>query len=192
MNIKHRLRVILITLSFLLPFALATWFYEHSGSFQFKTTNLGHLFTKPTAVTGPWTAEKGRWQVLYWPGEGTTVDAAAAQKLLYQLHQMRIALGRNKNQLTLSVILAKECSNTPLCQQRQSIQKSDIVILSASSEDFIRQLAPADAAHLGNSAAGKVYLIDPQGYFFMVYEENEDPLNILQDLKHIWEVSSSG
>lgn len=191
-NVKHKLRVILVTVSFLVPFALAAWFYEHAGSFHFKTTNLGHLFVKPTIVSGPWTAHKGHWQIVYWPREGATADSALAQKLLYQLHQMRIALGRSEKQLPLSVVLPQDCAKTPLCQQKKTLQKNGIQIAYANNGDFVRQLSLEDAANIAERADGRVYLIDPQGFFFMYYDEKEDPLNILQDLKHIWEVSSNG
>ncbi|MBY0378199.1 MAG: hypothetical protein K2Q33_06540 [Gammaproteobacteria bacterium] len=191
-NVKHRMRVILITLSFLLPFALAAWCYQHAYLFQFKTTNLGHLFVKPVAISGPWTKNDGPWQIVYWPREGAMADPVASQKLLYQLHQMRIALGRSEKQLPISLVLPPNCVGSSLCQQKQSIEKSGIQVIQANNDDFVQQLSPTDAKNIAQHADAKVYLIDPQGFFFMYYEEKEDPLNILQDLKHLWEVSSSG
>lgn len=187
-SLSYKFRVLFIFLLFLSPFILAAWMYQHANLFKFKTTNLGHLFESPTKITGAWSAQDGQWQVLYWPSKANQ-DASA---LLYKLHQMRIALGRSEKQLPIHLILPESCGNTVLCQQKQILLKNDINILDSSSNDFIGQLSSSDQANLQQSAAGKVYLIDPQGYFFMYYTENENPLNILQDLKHLWEVSSNG
>ncbi len=189
-QIKHRLRVITIFVIFLSPFFLAGWLYQHAHGFHFKTTNLGHLLKDPTIVTGPWSEEKGRWQVIYWPNDDVKNDSQAEQ-LLYQLHQMRIALGKNKQQLAVGVIVSQNC-HTMLCQQQDKIKNSDIDVLSANNAQFINQLSVNDRAQLQQQASGKVYLIDPQGYFFMYYHDSENPLSILQDLQHIMEVTANG
>lgn len=187
MKVK-KIKALLVVLSFLLPFALAAWVFQHANLFHFKTTNRGHLLAEPSAILGAWSAQDGRWQVLYWPDEQSSFHA---EKLLYQLHQMRIAIGRNKTQLAVSVVLPQDCLAQPWCQQQSSIEKSDIVTLHANSNDFIRQLSLSDQQAI-KQASGKVYLIDPEGYFFMYYAQTEDPLNILQDLQHILGVSSRG
>lgn len=187
-SLNYKFRVIFIVLVFLSPFILATWVYRHANLFEFKTTNLGHLFSTPTQITGGWSAQEGQWQVLYWPRDAGS-DASA---LLYQLHQMRIALGRSEKQLPIHVVLPESCDKGVLCQQKEIISQNGIDILDSHSNDFMRQLSSSDQANLQQNAEGKVYLIDPRGYFFMYYTENENPLNILQDLKHLWEVSSNG
>jgi hypothetical protein len=189
-QIKHRLRVILIFVIFLSPFFLAGWLYQHANGFHFKTANLGHLLKDPVIVKGPWSEEKGRWQVVYWPNDGAKEDKQAEQ-LLYQLHQMRIALGKSKQQLAVGVVLSPNCQML-LCQQQDKIKSSDIDVLSANNDLFIKQLSANDSAQLRQQVAGKVYLIDPQGYFFMYYNDSENPLSILQDLQHILEVTANG
>ncbi len=188
--ISKRSRAIAVLVLFLLPFILAGWLYQHAARFHFKTSNLGHLLIQPVQIKGPWQKELGQWQILYWPKQAALQNNEQANRVLYELHQLRTVLGKNAKDLPLTIILPSDCAKTA-CAQLAFQKAQDLDKMNAVSSDFLAQISQADrAAGLANPQ-GNIYLIDPQGYFFMYYSDKEDPRNILQDLQHLLEVSSA-
>jgi hypothetical protein len=92
------------------------------------------------------------------------------------LHQVRMALGKDADRVSLSLLTEKECP-------------------SPSVHDFRRLVGNTGAIRAGvldHYVENKIYLADPQGNVFIYYAESSEPMRILKDLKRVLEVSQIG
>jgi cytochrome oxidase Cu insertion factor (SCO1/SenC/PrrC family) len=103
---------------------------------------------------------------------------------MFTLHQLRIALGKDRNRVNLALIVDQQCqikdihdfSKYVLTEQQYTLLQSNLS--QAGDKNFV--------------ANDKIYLIDPLGNLFMYYTNTTNPMNILKDLKKVLEVSQIG
>ncbi len=162
MNKKMHTKFFLLVLIFILP-AIISWFlYSYHEYFQFKTVNHGVLVKPP--IDADYLGIKKKWRIIY------ISDKSCAHhciKINYQLNQVRKALGSNRERVNV----------IRLAENDIQLEKLKHVFLQ-QNENFT----------LNN----KIYLIDPAGNLFMYYPSTINPMDILQDLKRLLEVSQIG
>ncbi|HSW92726.1 MAG TPA: hypothetical protein VLJ15_00050 [Gammaproteobacteria bacterium] len=89
---------------------------------------------------------------------------AGCQNMRHQLQQVQKALGNNRDRIALLWMNSDDTDAKKL------------------------QILPGASSAINN----KIYLADPLGNVFMYYSATIDPVNVLQDLKHVLEVSQIG
>jgi hypothetical protein len=169
-------KLFLVGLIFFLP-ALAGWvIYNYYGYFSFKTTNLGTLI-RPASHQEALAFQvplPQKWQIIYSP----TACNTDSEKLMYTLHQLRIALGKDQERVALTLLVDPACQS-PLHDFRK---------LTFNTQEKL-QLQKALGA---SSTADQIYLVDPNGNVFMTYPATTNAMNVLKDLKKVLEVSQIG
>lgn len=163
------LPLIWLALVFITPMIVSFVLFHYHDSFHFKTTNRGTLI-RPV-VNLPATKQ---WQIVYAPTKNCD---AQCEKMIFTLHQLKIALGKDRNRVTLAVLN----SNYP------SAKEHEFTLLKLTTHQH-QQLQSSIKQSLEN----KIYLIDPIGNIFMYYTNTTNPMNILKDIKHLLEVSQIG
>jgi cytochrome oxidase Cu insertion factor (SCO1/SenC/PrrC family) len=162
-------KLLLLIVVFILPVIISTILYFFHDHFNFKTTNHGILLKQPIDVSYLYSSmpegKLKKWRVLY---VDSGICNAACEKNNYQLHQVQKALGKEGDRIQVISVNGK---NTMLAQLEQV---------------FSRQ------THSQFVVMDKIYLVDPLGNLFMYYSASTDPMNVLNDLKKVLEVSQIG
>jgi hypothetical protein len=114
------------------------------------------------------------WQIIYAPG---TCDSGT-EKEMYTLHQVRKALGKNQDRVSLTLLASPDCQQT----------EHDFRKLIFSKDQFAQLQQSLNQKQVED----KIYLLDPIGNLFMYYSSASDPMNILKDLQNVLEVSEIG
>jgi len=174
-NKKARIQVSVLLLVFILPAIIGWYLFHYHERFQFKTVNRGVLINPPLPVQD--LLPQGRkWQIAYLPNHCDS----QTEKMMYTLHQMYTALGKDRDRVDLTLVGDASCQ-------------------TAKAHDFRKLLfTSAQYAHLqtlfslGFLVKQKIYLVDPLGNVFMFYPETANPMDILKDLKHVLGVSQLG
>ncbi|MBB71594.1 MAG: hypothetical protein CMF50_04295 [Legionellales bacterium] len=177
---KHR-RLIMVGLwlLFAVPVIAAWLIYYNYDKFHFGTTNYGTLIEPPvdlqTLVKQQSLSHK--WHLLF--SDNACCDATCQQHL-EQFSQMRIALGKDRDRLDLHYVSAN--NSCKITQARDFHQ----LVLTETERAGLQQVLPSGAQ------TNQVYLVDPQGYLFMLYAQDTDPMNVLKDLKILLRASQIG
>jgi hypothetical protein len=172
---KPLIKLFLLGIIFVLP-AFAGWFlYQYHDYFSFKTTNRGTLVhpalqRDDLALHAP---AQQRWQIIFAPLQ----CSAATEKLMHTLHQLRVALGKDKERVILTLLTDNQCQ-----QPEHDFRK----LIFDSQQNLQLQQA------LKTQSTGKIYLLDPNGNLFMYYPETANAMDILKDMKKVLEVSQIG
>jgi hypothetical protein len=153
---------------------LLSWFmYQYPDYFNFHTTNHGKLMQPMVHDANLLDAAHPSWQIVYAP---QNCMAQSAEHKMFFLHQLRRALGKDADRVSLSLLTEQVCPLT-------------------DSHDFRKislNAAEIRAALEDHQLESKIYLVDPQGNMFMYYSDSVSPMRILKDLKRVLEVSQFG
>lgn len=172
MQVNHlaaRSKLAILVLMFVIPVVASWCLYHYHNYFRLKTLNHGTLVNPAIdaaflyADTSKKTEKK--WRVIY--VSDTSCDAQC-EKIQFELQQVQKAMGKNSDRvntqrITLNDLLSKKLTT---------------VFGKAGTPDFI--------------TSRKIYLIDPLGNLFMYYPETTNPMNVLNDMKRVLEVSQIG
>lgn len=158
--------LIYLVLVFLIPMIISFVLYNFHGYFHMKTINQGIILAPPINAPYLSTSKNNEkiWQIIYISTENCD---ARCKEIDYKLHQVKKALGKDSNRVQ---VLRVDNNN-----QIDTLTKA---FATQGEEGFI--------------VRGKIYLIDPTDNIFMYYPEDEDPMNVLKDLKRVLEVSQIG
>jgi len=197
-RIHGRLILVFMFVLFLLPFVSAALWYTllQTGVVQVeKSTNHGTLIQPPESLnTQNWSYFSGEsaqnvqlqglWTVLFPLYQSCSPDC---QKSLWLLHQIRIALGTNRDRLQRIVLLfpaydRHENSGEWLNQQYLLRLQTDTSYSDKPWSRLDEQCATSQP----------IYLIDPRGDVMMCWSSEMDPGNILEDIKQLMKSSSIG
>jgi surfeit locus 1 family protein len=163
-----------LLMTFILPLILAAVFFYQHNYFHFKQLNHGKLITPPIQISTKLYEKlnennlKHRWIVL----QVAKHCKLSCQVMHAELLQVQKALGNNRERV---VIL-----------QKTGLPRPDAP--RARNDEFLSQNFQNSQPLIGD----QIYLIDPAGNIFMSYPKNANPLDILQDLKRLLEVSQIG
>jgi hypothetical protein len=163
-------------LVFFIPALLGWLLFHFHNEFQFKTTNHGVLVNpavhEDALAFDP--AKQKFWQIVYAPAS----CGSDTEKKMYVLHQLRKALGKNQDRVSLTLLANSDC--------QQSAHDFRKLIFSK------QQFAELQKSLNQNQVNDKIYLLDPIGNLFMYYSSASDPMDILKDLQNVLEVSQIG
>ncbi len=155
-------KIFLLGLITALPIILSWVVYHFHDQIPLKTTNHGEFVSPPIPMVE--FSQDKTWKIVYAP---LNCCDETCDKTMFVLHQLRIALGKDADRVSLVLSVDQAC---------------DIKNL----HDFKKQIRTHEPYK------NKIYLVDPRGYLFMFYPGDTDPMNILKDLKHVLEVSQIG
>lgn len=166
-------KILLLLLVFVVPMGVAWVMFEYPDYFKFRTTNRGKLMQPMVHDANFLDANHRSWQIVYAPEDCQTEQA---EQQMFFLHQVRLALGKDADRVSLSLLTERACPLT-------------------DTHDFRKLLldtAPIRAALEDHRIESKIFLVDPQGNVFMYYSDNGSAMRILKDLKRVLEVSQIG
>ncbi len=197
MNQRTHLILIIpcVIILFALPSLIARFVYHHPNLIPMEKNNAGQLITPPVSIAlfsiknsagqlldnSPPSKNKlkpaenrttnSKWMILLFnPGQ---CDTACLRKI-YDMHQLWIATGKNQNRVERAVLTFQNF------QQPSENTKILLITQKALSENKFTFIP------------GAFYLVDPMGNIMMVYQPNQDPVDILKDLQHLLMISQIG
>jgi len=191
----HRQRRLLIGLAllFFAPLGLAFYLYYGHGTWHpGGHVNAGELITpvRPLpALALPLVGEgntdpnflRGKWTFLY-VADGDCNENC--RRRLYDTRQIRLALDRDMNRVQRVLVAEGGCCDAHFLND----EHPDLIALRATPA-----AAPLLALLPGrDSAAPRVYLVDPLGNLMMFYGADVRPKGMLEDMKRLLRLSSIG
>ena len=191
---RPRLMLLFIIACFAAPLAAAWWLvgrWQPDGSVQHgellnPARPLSALRFTPWRENGPDAmALRGHW-VLAYVGAGRECDTAC-QTALYDLRQVRLALGKDRERVNTLLLLEE----TPAPALRQWLADEHAALIVGLADRGAR--AELAGAFPTSGAAGSwIYLIDPLGNLLMRYSIANPPRGMLQDLQRLLRLSKIG
>jgi hypothetical protein len=184
---KGRVQLLLIAAVFLGPLALAAWLYfagqdltpagrTNNGALLQPITNL-----KDAVPASPLhTSNDGYWVLLY---ANDAPCGEACLHSLYTLRQSRLMLGKEMDRLVRVFLHGDTVPDTVLLADEH---KGLIALQDSSLKDLLDNKKPTDLE------AGGYYLVDPLGNLVMYFRPDIDPGAMVEDIKHLLELSRIG
>jgi len=184
---KGRIQLILIAAVFLGPLALAAWLYfagqnltpqgrTNSGALLEPIINLAE--TLPDSPLND--AGDGYWSLVY---TNQAVCDEACENSLYTLRQSRLMLGKEMDRLLRVFLHGDSTPDTVfLAAEHQGL----ITLQDSSLNDLLDNKKPAELE------PGGYYLIDPLGNLVLYFRPDIDPGAMVEDIKHLLELSRIG
>jgi cytochrome oxidase Cu insertion factor (SCO1/SenC/PrrC family) len=184
---KGRVQLLLVAAVFIGPLAVAAWLYfagqemtpesrTNSGALLEPIVNLGELVPESPLLA----SSDGRWVLLY-ANEGACDEACEFS--LYTLRQSRLMLGREMDRLLRVFLHGDTAPDTVLLAEEHAglitLQDSDL-------KDLLDNKKPA------NLETGGYYLVDPLGNLVLYFHPDIDPSAMVEDIKHLLELSRIG
>ncbi|MGB6976186.1 MAG: SCO family protein [Gammaproteobacteria bacterium] len=185
-----------IILTFLIPLVLAGWCYTHPQELTWGTVNRGTLL-QPTqnlaalqlsTINGqPFTDQQvhGHWWLIYVAPYGCD---KSCQTHLYDLHQIRIATGKDRTRVARALI--SFTTDAPIDRLLQAAH-DDTQHLLANKQQFRQALQSLPSTTLALQQ-GYLYLVDPLGNLVLGYTPNAKPQDLLKDLQRLLRISQIG
>ena len=184
---RGRTQLLLIAAVFLGPLALATWLYfggqdltpsgrTNNGAWLQPILNL-----KSAIPASPLYANSdGHWVLLY--ANDARCDEACAHSL-YTLRQARLMLGKEMDRLVRVFLHGDTAPDTVLLADEH---KGLVAISDSALKELLDKKKPTDLE------AGGYYLVDPLGNLVMYFRPDIDPGAMVEDIKHLLELSRIG
>lgn len=191
--------LLLLASLFFGPLLLASIWYGHADRWPLpeERANHGQLISPPPSLAGlqlhdlqgrPLAGDgwQGRWLLVY-PGLPTC--DAECENLLYQIRQVRTALGKDTERVQRIYLLA-EVPRDPVRLEALRGLHPDLLLAVLASPETVAQFPEADAATLWSGQ--QLYVVDPLGNLMMRYSATQEPKDILADLKRLLRLSHIG
>ena len=181
-----RLQISIIALVFFGPLILATWMYTtgrltpadstNSGALIEPVINIGEALPDSSALA----MTEAPWRLVYM-NEGTCDDDCTAA--LYRLRQVRLMLGNDMDRVDRLFLHGESLPDKVLLdeQHRGLITISDMGLGRLLQERRPKALLP-----------GGIYLVDPLNNLIMYFSPDIEPGDMVDDLKHLLELSRIG
>ena len=184
---KGRVQLLLIAAVFLGPLAIAAYMYfAGQGLAPEGRTNNGILLQPIVSLTdavpgSPLHAvNDGYWALIY-TNEGICDDACEFS--LYALRQSRLMLGKEMDRLVRVFLHGDSPADTVLLAEEH---EGLITLQDSNLGDLLENNRPAELA------AGGYFLVDPLGNLVMYFRPDIDPQAMVEDIKHLLELSRIG
>jgi cytochrome oxidase Cu insertion factor (SCO1/SenC/PrrC family) len=182
-------------LFFAIPIIGAFWLFQHPKNFSLKTVNHGQLIQPLLKIqqlslktdTGnafdnqTW---QDHWVIAYIDPQSTCTTTC--QHILYNLRQIRLALGKNQQQVLRAYITLNQASS-PETQQLLTHQYLGTVALHTSLAALSQFLPESFKAE--TLKTGQIVIIDPAAYVMMRYPTNVNAKDVLADLTRLLQVN---
>lgn len=146
---------------------------------ELNLKNLNNKLVPDNELTGKWTL------LLVLPG----ACQASCQKMLYDMRQIRLASGKDRNRIQRAVITFSITNNKDLSQRLKIFAGTEHWLVSEPKLQSVM-------ANLNSTAIamkeGYLYLVDPLGNIMMGYKLEANPMDIYKDLQKLLAVSQIG
>lgn len=204
---KNRFLLLVLAASFIVPFLVGDLAYR-MGWYPGAQTNKGRLIDPPVPfaslsvrdsggqVLGAGFAGKHWWLLHVMSGD----CAAACRNRLFQMRQVRRALGKEGERLRQAVILTAEPA--PATRELLAREFPDFVLLVGENTPIdaaFRAGTTGNAVAMPASGAGELYIMDPMGWIMLAYPPEADEKrsvekaeDILSDLRKLLKASRIG
>ncbi len=184
---KGRIQLLLIAAVFLGPLALATWLYfagqdltpagrTNNGALLQPITNL-----EDAVPESPLYAHNDGYWVLLYANDAPCGEACAHS--LYTLRQSRLMLGKEMDRLVRVFLHGDTAPDTVLLADEHP---GLVALNDGALKELLDNKKPTDLE------AGGYYLIDPLGNLVMYFRPDIDPGAMVEDIKHLLELSRIG
>jgi len=182
-----RLQLALLALVFFGPLFLAAGMYFTGWGFQSAgRTNHGDLLQPVIPIADDLPGSSllenigGRWLLLY-SNDGACEDGC--RRALYILRQSRLALGSDMERLGRVLLRVESAPDTVIPGQEYA---GTTILTDDALSEWLQHKKPAAAA------PGGYFLVDPLGNLVMYFSPEVDPSAMLEDIKHLLELSRIG
>jgi cytochrome oxidase Cu insertion factor (SCO1/SenC/PrrC family) len=192
---KNILFVIFIAVIFIVPFCGAWYFYQHHQNFHLKTVNHGELIQPLLTLSSlPLETPQGKsFSTKAWQDKWVIVLIAPpkceqnCQQVLYYMRQVRIALGKNQDQLLRAYVSIdqKLDAKTFHALQKPFAGTEFLKTSSADLAQFLKQQQYRQEV----LTQGQLFIVDPHGYVMMHYPLNFEAKDLLADLTRLLQVN---
>ena len=182
---KSRMTLVGLILIFFLPI-FASWYlvffsdYKNeinsieNGDLIEPVISLGAIEARPVENNQPFIVAE-RWTLVFFVNDECD---AVCQKKLYQVRQIRLALGKNVDKID-RLLIAKNPIDWAEFAERYSGQK----VLDSTMNDFTRIYDSFSSIQGFNE--NSFYLIDPYGFIMMRYSESVEPKGVIKDIERL-------
>lgn len=184
---KGRIQLLLIAAVFLGPLALAAWLYFAGDDLTPEgRTNHGALLQPIVPLTDELPTSPlhehndGHWVLLY---ANVDVCDETCEFALYTLRQSRLMLGKEMDRLVRVFLHGDNAPDTVLLADEH---KGLVTLQDGGLKALLDKNKPASLA------SGGYYLIDPLGNLVMYFQPDIDPSAMVEDIKHLLELSRIG
>ena len=183
---RGRAQLLMIALAFFGPLLLATWMYQSGIFTPGGRTNYGELLEPVTNLhdVAPGSpvlaAGDGHWLMLYRDPSACAADCEAA---LYRLRQTRLMLGNEMDRVLRVFLHGVEPPDTVFIEGEHP---GLITMNDKGLSDFLASRLPPDRV------PGGIFLVDPLGNLVMYFPPDLDPRDMVDDMKHLLELSRIG
>ena len=184
---RGRIQLLLIAAVFLGPLVLATWMYfAGQGMAPEGRSNHGALLQPIVGLTDALPDSplheynEGHWVLLY-ANEGACDEACEFS--LYTLRQSRLMLGREMDRLVRVFLHGDTAPDTVLMADGH---EGLVTLQDSGLMDLLEKNKPATLD------TGGYYLVDPLGNLVMYFQPDIDPQAMVEDIKHLLELSRIG
>jgi hypothetical protein len=184
---KGRLQLLLIAVVFLGPLVLAAWLYFAGQNLTPEgRTNSGALLQpivnlRDALPDSPLHEHNDDHWVLLYAKDGACDEACAFS--LYTLRQSRLMLGKEMDRLARVFLHGDTPPDTVLIANEH---EGLVSLQDGSLSALLEAKRPADLD------AGGYYLVDPLGNLVMYFQPDIDPAAMVEDIKHLLELSRIG
>lgn len=186
-DIKGRFQLLLIASVFFGPLILAAWLYfSGAGLKPAGRTNHGELLLPLASIpdTLPESAIHehlgGSWLLIY---SNSGLCEEACEYALYTLRQSRVMLGKDMDRLVRVFLHGDSAPDRVFLADEHA---GLITLRDSGFSDLLKNKKPAE------SSAGGYYLVDPLGNLVMYFQPDIDPGDMVEDIKHLLELSRIG
>ncbi len=184
---KGRVQLLLIAAVFLGPLVVAAWLYYSAQDLTPEgRTNSGALLQPiinlPEVLPGsPLHAHNDGYWVLLYANAGPCDEACEFS--LYTLRQSRIMLGREQDRLVRVFLRGDTPPDTvSLADEHEGLVR----LQDTSLDELLNSKRPAELS------PGGYFLVDPLGNLVMYFRPDIDPQAMVEDIKHLLELSRIG
>ena len=181
-----RLQISIIALVFFGPLIFAAWMYMTGQLNPAARTNHGALLTPVINLddvlpaSPAMTLADGPWMMLY-ANEGDCRESC--RDALFRLRQIRLMLGKDMDRVTRVFLHGEAAPDTVFLEDQHEGLKT---ISDNGLADLLSQRRP------GELAPGGIFLIDPLHNLVMYFPPDIDPGDVVEDVKHLLELSRIG
>jgi cytochrome oxidase Cu insertion factor (SCO1/SenC/PrrC family) len=186
-DIAGLFKLVLIASVFFAPLILATWLYVSGTGFRPEgRTNHGEILQPLINIRDvlPDSAihkfNNGHWLLIY-ANDGDC--DAACEYALYTLRQSRLMLGKEMDRLVRVFLHGDTAPDTVFLANEHA------GLITLRDNDFSDLLENKKPAELSD---GGYYLVDPLGNLVMYFRPDIDPGDMVEDIKHLLELSRIG
>lgn len=194
-----RTKLLFIIALFVGPILLARWYFtEVMESGPVSTTNRGQLIHPARPVSDnllqavsentPGTLLQDKWTLLHMESD----CPESCLNSLYHTRQLHYALNKDMDRVQrVMVDLSSGASIAGLPDLKARHPQLNLATASDDGRASLLSLFQVDERRPGE-LPGRIYLLDPMGNLLMWYSPDQDPRDILKDLRKLLKISQIG